>query len=222
MSARRRLAPDPRLRLLRHAQHHRHRQRDRQREQPALPRWRASRSSSRSSSSTRPTATPTASGPARASRPRPTEAQWQAMKAAQHLALLQPVSTTTLTTLVHDDLHHQPAGGDAAHPQREAPGDRPQRPGDDGGRGLRRPVGRDQGRQQRHRPGAVDLRAPAAAPSSTTSSTSATPASARCRCASTRSAATNLEFHADSQTGTLLGKCAVAATGGAGPRSPAR
>ena len=29
------------------------------------------------------------------------------------------------------------------------------------------------------------------------------------------SAATNLEFHADSQTGTLLGKCAVAATGSA-------
>ena len=36
------------------------------------------------------------------------------------------------------------------------------------------------------------------------------------------SAATNLEFHADSATGTLLGKCAVAATSGSGPRSPAR
>ena len=49
MSASRRRAPDPRLRLLHDAQHHRHATGDGQREQPALRRWRASRSSSRSS-----------------------------------------------------------------------------------------------------------------------------------------------------------------------------
>ena len=80
------------------AQHHRHRQRDGEREQPARRARGQEPSSSPISASTRRTATRTASGSARAAPTNPTEAQWQAMRQAQHLALLQPVSKTTVTT----------------------------------------------------------------------------------------------------------------------------
>ena len=86
----------------------------------------------------------------------PTEAQWQAMRQAQHLALLQPVAKTTVTTSFTTTFTHAAAGRVADHPGRESSGDRPQRPGRDRRRGLRRPVGRDQGDQQRHHARAVD------------------------------------------------------------------
>ena len=38
----------------------------------------------------------------------PTEAQWQAMKAQQHLALLPPVSKATVTTTYTTTLHASP------------------------------------------------------------------------------------------------------------------
>ena len=44
----------------------------------------------------------------------PTEAQWQAMKAQQHLALLQPVSKATVTTAWTTSFSHPQAGGVAA------------------------------------------------------------------------------------------------------------
>ena len=44
----------------------------------------------------------------------PTEAQWQAMKAHQHLELLAAGQQGDPHHHVHDDVHDQPAGGDAA------------------------------------------------------------------------------------------------------------
>ena len=87
--------------------------------------------------------------------------------------------------LVCEHLHHQPTGGDSPHPQREAPGHRPRRSWNDGRRGLRRSVGRDQGGQQRHRPRTVDLRDQRRLNLLRRGRPSATRASARCRCGST-------------------------------------
>ena len=59
---------------------------------------------------------------------------------------------------VHRDLHHAEAGRIAARRRAETPADRPQRVRGDRRRRLRRPIGRNEGEQQRYDRGAIDCR----------------------------------------------------------------
>ncbi len=144
----------------------------------------------------------------------PTEAQLQAMKAAQHLALLQPVSTATLTTSYTTTFTISRQAGTLLILS------------------VKRPVtGRDglgtmEGEDYDGQSGATKEDSNDTDLGQSISVTSggsifydvvdfsdAGVGSVQMRV--NASAATSLEFHADSQTGTLLGKCAVAATGSA-------
>ena len=144
----------------------------------------------------------------------PSEAQWQAMKAAQHLALLQPVSTTTLTTSYTTTFTINRQAGTLLILS------------------VKRPVtGRDglgtmEGEDYDGQSGATKEDSNDTDLGQSISVTSGGSifydvvdfsdggvGSVQMRV--NASAATNLEFHADSATGTLLGKCAVAATGSA-------
>ena len=144
----------------------------------------------------------------------PTEAQLQAMKAAQHLALLQPVSTATLTTSYTTTFTISRQAGTLLILS------------------VKRPVtGRDglgtmEGEDYDGQSGATkeDSNDTDLGQSISVSSggsifydvvdfSDAGVGSVQMRV--NASAATNLELHADSATGTLLGKCAVSATSGA-------
>ncbi len=144
----------------------------------------------------------------------PTEAQLQAMKAAQHLALLQPVSTATLTTSYTTTFTISRQAGTLLILS------------------VKRPVtGRDglgtmEGEDYDGQSGATKEDSNDTDLGQSISVTSggsifydvvdfsdAGVGSVQMRV--NASAATNLELHADSATGTLLGKCAVSATSGA-------
>ncbi len=144
----------------------------------------------------------------------PTEAQLQAMKAAQHLALLQPVSMATLTTSYTTTFTMNRQAGTLLILS------------------LKRPVtGRDglgtmEGEDYDGQSGATKEDSNDTDLGQSISVTSggsifydvvdfsdAGVGSVQMRV--NASAATNLELHADSATGTLLGKCAVSATSGA-------
>ena len=143
----------------------------------------------------------------------PSEAQWQAMKAAQHLALLQPVTTTTLTTSYTTTFTINRQAGTLLILS------------------VKRPVtGRDglgtiEGEDYDGQSGATKEDSNDTDLGQSISVTSGGSifydvvdfsdggvGSVQMRV--NASAATSLEFHADSATGTLLGSCAVAATGG--------
>ena len=143
----------------------------------------------------------------------PTEAQLQAMKAAQHLALMQPVSTTTLTTSYTSSFTINRQAGTLLIVS------------------VKRPVtGRDglgtmEGEDYDGQSGATKEDSNDTDLGQSISVTSGGSifydvvdfsdggvGSVQMRV--NTSAATSIEFHADSATGTLLGTCAVAATGG--------
>jgi xylan 1,4-beta-xylosidase len=144
----------------------------------------------------------------------PTETQWQAMKAAQHLALLQPVSTATLTTSYTTTFTINRQAGtliilSVKRPVTGRDGLGTVEGEDyDGQSGLSKEDSNDTDLGQSVTGGAgsygfydvVDF-------------SDAGVSSVQMRVFAT--AATNIEFHADSQTGTLLGKCPVAATNNA-------
>jgi MYXO-CTERM domain-containing protein len=144
----------------------------------------------------------------------PTEAQLQALKAAQHLALLQPVSTATLTTSYTSTFTINRQAGTLLILS------------------VKRPVtGRDglgtmEGEDYDGQSGATKEDSNDTDLGQSISVTSggsifydvvdfsdAGVGSVQMRV--NASAATTLEFHADSATGTLMGKCAVAATASA-------
>ncbi|HLK93539.1 MAG TPA: carbohydrate-binding protein [Polyangia bacterium] len=144
----------------------------------------------------------------------PTEAQWQAMKAAQHLALLQPASKTTLTTSYSASFTinrqagtllilsvNRPVTGRDGLTTIEAEDY-------DGQSGLSKEDSNDVDLGQ-----SVTGGAGSSAFWDVVDFSDGGVGSVQMRVFST--SATNLEFHADSQTGTLLGKCAVAATNSA-------
>jgi xylan 1,4-beta-xylosidase len=144
----------------------------------------------------------------------PTEAQLQAMKAAQHLALLQPVTTTTLTTsytttftinrqagtLLILSLNRPVTGrnGLVTMEGEDYDGQSSATKEDSNDTDLGQSIVGNNGSYVFYDVvdfgdagvNSVQMRVNAASP-------------------------TNLEFHADSQTGTLLGKCALGATAGA-------
>jgi MYXO-CTERM domain-containing protein len=144
----------------------------------------------------------------------PTEAQLQAMKAAQHLALLQPVTTTTLTTsytttftinrqagtLLILSLNRPVTGrnGLVTMEGEDYDGQSSATKEDSNDSDLGQSIVGNNGSYVFYDVvdfgdagvNSVQMRVNAASP-------------------------TNLEFHADSQTGTLLGKCALGATAGA-------
>ena len=143
----------------------------------------------------------------------PTEAQLQALKAAQHLALLQPVSTATLTTSYTTTFTINRQAGTLLILS------------------VKRPVtGRDglgtmEGEDYDGQSGATKEDSNDTDLGQSISVTSggsifydvvdfsdAGVGSVQMRV--NASAATSLEFHADSATGALLGKCAVSATSG--------
>jgi xylan 1,4-beta-xylosidase len=142
----------------------------------------------------------------------PTEPQLQALRAAQHLALMQPTTMTTLTTSYTTTFTMTRQAGTLLL------------------LGLKRPVtGRNalapmEGEDYDGQSGATKEDSNDTDVGQSISVTSggsifydgvdfsdagATSVQMRVQAAS----ATNIEFHADSATGTLLGKCAVAATG---------
>ena len=143
----------------------------------------------------------------------PTEAQLQALKAAQHLALLQPVTTATLSTSYTTTFTINRQAGTLLILS------------------VKRPVtGRDglgtlEGEDYDGQSGATKEDSNDTDLGQSISVTSggsifydvvdfsdAGVGSVQMRV--NTSAATTLEFHADSATGTLLGKCALASTGG--------
>ena len=105
---------------------------------------------------------------------------------------------------------------------REAPGDRPQRPRRDRGRGLRRPVGRDQGRQQRHRRSGQSIAGDSGSYVYFENVDFSDAGVGAVQLRVNAQSATTLELHADSQTGPLLGTCAVPRPAAPGPRRRAR
>ena len=142
----------------------------------------------------------------------PTEAQWQAMRAQQHLALLQPVSKTTLTTTYTTTFAINRQGGTLLI------------------LGVNRPVtGRDafteiEGEDYDGQSGATKEDSNDTGVGQAIAGTSggyayyesvdfsdAGVGAVQLRVSA--QAATTLELHADSQTGPLLGRCNVAATG---------
>src|SRR6185312_5445243 len=126
----------------------------------------------------------------------PTEAQWEAMKAQQHLALLQPVSTTTLGTSYSASFTINRQAGTLLILSVKRPVT--------GRDGLGTIEGEDydgqSGLTKENSNDVVDF-------------SDAGTGSVQMRVSS--ASASNIELHADSLTGTLLGKCAVAATNNA-------
>ena len=144
----------------------------------------------------------------------PSEAQWQAMKAAQHLALLQPVTTTTLTTSYTTTFTINRQAGTLLTLSVNRPVT--------GRDGLGTMEGEDYDGQSgatKEDSNDIDLGQSISVTSGgsifydVVDFSDAGVGSVQMRV--NASAATNLEFHADSQTGTLLGKCALTATGSA-------
>jgi xylan 1,4-beta-xylosidase len=144
----------------------------------------------------------------------PTEAQWQGMKAAQHLALLQPVSKTTLTTSYNASFTINRQAGtllilSVNRPVTGRDGLSTIEGEDyDGQSGLSKEDSNDVDLGQSVTGGAGSY-----AFYDVVDFSDGGVGSVQMRVFST--AATNIELHADSQTGTLLGKCAVAATNNA-------
>ena len=143
----------------------------------------------------------------------PTEAQLQALKAAQHLALLQPVSTATLTTSYTTTFTINRQAGTLLILSTKRPVT--------GRDGLGTMEGEDYDGQSgatKEDSNDIDLGQSISVTSGgsifydVVDFSDAGVGSVQMRV--NASAATNIEFHADSATGTLLGKCAVAATGG--------
>jgi xylan 1,4-beta-xylosidase len=143
----------------------------------------------------------------------PTEPQWQAMKAAQHLALLQPVTTTTLSTSYTTTFTLNRQAGTLLILSVNRPVT--------GRNGLVTIEGEDyDGQSGVTKEDSNDTDLGQSILGNSGSSTfydvvdfsDAGVGSVQMRV--NAGSATNLEFHADSQTGTPLGKCAVSATGG--------
>jgi xylan 1,4-beta-xylosidase len=144
----------------------------------------------------------------------PSEAQWQAMKAAQHLALLQPVTTTTLTTAYTTSFTINRQAGtllilSVKRPVTGRDGLGTMEGEDyDGQSGATKEDSNDTDLGQ-----SISLTSGGSIFYDVVDFSDGGVGSVQMRV--NASAATSLEFHADSQTGTLLGKCAVAATGSA-------
>jgi xylan 1,4-beta-xylosidase len=144
----------------------------------------------------------------------PTEAQWEAMRAAQHLALAQPVSQQTVTTSFSTTFNLNRQAGTLILVGLKRPVT--------GRNGLGTIEGEDfdgqSGVTKDASSGDVDLGQSITGTSGgyafydVVDFSDAGVGSVQMRV--NAQTATNLEFHADSQTGTLLGKCAVAATSG--------
>jgi xylan 1,4-beta-xylosidase len=142
----------------------------------------------------------------------PSEAQWQAMKAAQHLALAQPVSMATLTTSYTTSFTINRQAGTLIVVSTKRPVT--------GRDGLNTIEGEDYDGQSgatKEDSNDTDLGQSISATSGASvffdvvdfSDAGADSVQLRVQAAS----ATSIELHADSATGTLLGKCAVTATG---------
>jgi poly(hydroxyalkanoate) depolymerase family esterase len=142
----------------------------------------------------------------------PSETQWQAMKAAQHLALAQPVATTTLTTAYSTAFSINRQAGTLLVVSTKRPVT--------GRDGLGTLEGEDYDGQSgatKEDSNDADLGQSISATSGASvfydvvdfSDAGVSSVQLRVQAAS----ATTLELHADSATGTLIGKCAVAATG---------
>lgn len=143
----------------------------------------------------------------------PSEAQWQAMKAAQHLALLQPVNTMTLNTSYTTNFTINRQAGTLLILGVKRPVT--------GRNGLVTMEGEDYDGQSavtKEDSNDSDLGQSILGNNGSyvffdvVDFSDAGAGSVQMRV--NAQSATNLEFHADSQTGTLLGKCAVTATGG--------
>jgi xylan 1,4-beta-xylosidase len=143
----------------------------------------------------------------------PTETQWQAMKAAQHLALLQPVSTTTLNSSYSTTFTLNRQAGTLLILGANRPVT--------GRNGLATLEGEDyDGQSAVTKEDSNDVDLGQAALGNSASSlfydvvdfSDAGVGTVQLRV--NAQSATTLELHADSQTGPLLGKCAVTATGG--------
>jgi MYXO-CTERM domain-containing protein len=146
----------------------------------------------------------------------PSESQWQAMKAAQHLALMQPVSTTTLSSSYSTTFTINRQAGTLLIVSTKRPVT--------GRNGLATIEAEDwDGRSSATSPAKADCTDTDLGQFITGVSgdsvfydvvdfSDAGVGSVQMRVNAT--SATNLEFHADSATGTLLGKCAVSATTG--------
>ncbi|HEY4393055.1 MAG TPA: carbohydrate-binding protein [Polyangia bacterium] len=143
----------------------------------------------------------------------PSESQWQAMKAAQHLALMQPVSTTTVSSSYSTTFTINRQAGTLLILSTKRPVT--------GRNGLMTIEAEDwdgQSSATKEDSNDTDLGQSIVGQSGSSvffdvvdfSDTGVGAVQMRVNAAS----ATNLEFHADSATGTLLGKCAVSATSG--------
>ena len=144
----------------------------------------------------------------------PTEAQWEAMKAQQHLALMQPVSTMTLGTSYSATFTITRQAGTLLILSVNRPVTGRDGLGTiegedyDGQSGLTKENSNDVDLGQSVTGGAGSY-----AFYDVVDFSDAGVGSVQMRVFS--ASATNIEFHADSQTGTLLGNCAVAATNNA-------
>jgi len=144
----------------------------------------------------------------------PTEAQWEAMKAQQHLALLQPVSTTTLGTSYSASFTINRQAGTLLILSVKRPVTGRDGLGTiegedyDGQSGLTKENSNDVDLGQSVTGGAGSY-----AFYDVVDFSDAGTGSVQMRVSS--ASASNIELHADSLTGTLLGKCAVAATNNA-------
>jgi xylan 1,4-beta-xylosidase len=144
----------------------------------------------------------------------PTEAQWQAMKQAQHLALLQPVSKSTVTTSYTTTfaLPQQAASLVILGVRRPVTGRNAladiEGEDYDGQSGVTKETSNDTGLGQ-----SIVGNSSSYVYFENVDLSDAGVVSAQLRLAAQSD--TTLELHADSQTGPLLGMCAVSATGGA-------
>ncbi len=144
----------------------------------------------------------------------PTEAQLQALKAAQHLALLQPVSTTTLTTSYTTTFTINRQAGTLLILSVKRPVTGRDGLGTiegedyDGQSGVTKEDSNDTDLGQ-----SISVTSGGSIFYDVVDFSDAGVGSVQMRV--NASAATNIEFHADSASGTLLGKCAVAATSSA-------
>jgi xylan 1,4-beta-xylosidase len=143
----------------------------------------------------------------------PSEAQLQAMKAAQHLALLQPVSMATLTTSYTTTFTINRQAGTLLILSTKRPVTGRDGLGTieaedyDGQSGATKEDSNDTDLGQ-----SISVTSGGSIFYDVVDFSDAGVGSVQMRV--NASAATNLEFHADSATGTLLGKCAVSATTG--------
>jgi xylan 1,4-beta-xylosidase len=143
----------------------------------------------------------------------PSEAQLQAMKAAQHLALMQPVTTTTLTTAYSSTFALTRQSGtllilSVKRPVTGRDGLGTMEAEDyDGMSGATKEDSNDTDLGQ-----SISVTSGGSIFYDVVDFSDAGVGAVQMRV--NAAAATNLEFHADSATGTLLGKCAVSATSG--------